>query len=59
MRVIELRIWERNDYGHVLVAFGLTVMNFYVAVTKDRTGWMVRLGNWDGRGRDWRIGNAA
>ena len=59
MRFIELRIWDRNDYGNVLVAFGLTVMNFYVAVTKGRTGWIVRFGNWDGWGRDWKITNAS
>ena len=58
MKIIELRVWEWNLYSAVLVAFGLTVMNFYVAITKDRTGWMVRLGNWDGRGRDWRLSGA-
>lgn len=59
MRVIELRIWEQAAYANVLVAFGLTLFDFYVVISKDRAGWSLRLGNWDGRGRDWRLTNAS
>ena len=59
MRLIELRVMDRNDYGHVLIAFGLTLIDFYFVIYKDRSCWMARVGNWNGWGHDWNITNAS